>query len=141
MNCLENYFIDLNNLDQLYQALFYEFMRQFGDKLVNLPSKSTLSDLLKKVFGVELKTYYHLCKETKKLKPLSRAEYEGVLFEYIKNYEKDIKKIDGVLVDEVIDLMAAFEKKVIERGAILLAGSSGTFRKTAAKVVCNAHGL
>jgi len=26
--------IDLNNIDQLYQALFYEFMRQFGDKLV-----------------------------------------------------------------------------------------------------------
>jgi hypothetical protein len=44
-------------------------------------------------------------------------------------------------VNEVIDLMAAFEKKVIERGAILLAGRSGSYRKTAAKVVCHAHGL
>lgn len=37
--------------------------------------------------------------------------------------------------------MAAFEKKIIERGAILLAGSSGSFRKTSAKVICNYHGV
>jgi hypothetical protein len=37
--------------------------------------------------------------------------------------------------------MAAFEKKVVERGAILLAGSSGSFRKTAAKIICHSHGL
>jgi hypothetical protein len=35
--------------------------------------------------------------------------------------------------------MAAIEKKVIEKGSILLAGSSGSFRKSAAKIICNAH--
>lgn len=52
VNCLENYLIDLNNSNELYQALGYEFLRQFGDKLVTQNEKNTLIGLLKKVFGV-----------------------------------------------------------------------------------------
>lgn len=73
-------------------------MRQFSDKLVTLSEKQTLYGLFKKIFGVDLNTYYYLCKETKKLKPLSKAEYQQILITYITDYEKEVKKIDAVLV-------------------------------------------
>ncbi len=64
--------IDLNNIQLLNQALYYEVMRQFGDKLVSKAQKEKLSAELAKIFGTELATYYTYCKENKKLKPLPK---------------------------------------------------------------------
>lgn len=86
INCLENYCIDLNDINQISQALFYEFTRQFGDKLVTLNEKQALYQLLKKSIGVDLTTYYYLCEETKKLKPLPKGEYQQMLTGYISEY-------------------------------------------------------
>jgi hypothetical protein len=43
------------------------------------------------------------------------------------------------LVKEAIDLMGSIEKKLIDRGHILLAGTSGSLRKTAVRVLAFKH--
>lgn len=40
---------------------------------------------------------------------------------------------------EAVDLMASIEKKLLDRGHMLLAGASGSLRKTAVRVLAFKH--
>ena len=46
-----------------------------------------------------------------------------------------------ILVEEVVDLMSSIERKIVEGGAMLMAGVSGNLRKTAFKVMAHRHKL
>lgn len=55
----------------------------------------------------------------------------------IKNYENEVKEVNIILVEEVISLMSSLERKIIERGALLLAGMSGNLRKTTLRIIAH----
>jgi dynein heavy chain 2 len=77
--------------------------------------------------------------EANKLKPCARAHYTEILSGYLKAYDNEVKETNIILVREVVDLMASIEKKVIDRGHMLLAGSSGSLRKTSVRVIAFKH--
>jgi hypothetical protein len=64
-----------------------------------------------------------------------------MLKEAIKNYETEVKEINVILVDEIVNLISSIEKKVVDKGSMLLAGSSGSLRKTAVRLVAHKHKL
>ena len=59
--------------------------------------------------------------------------------EAIKSYETDVKEVDIIMVEEVVDLMSSIQKKVVDKGSLLLAGSSGSLRKTATRIIAHKH--
>ena len=44
-------------------------------------------------------------------------------------------------MDEVIHLMSSIERKIAERGALLLAGMTGSLRKTSLRIIAHRHKL
>ena len=44
-----------------------------------------------------------------------------------------------ILVDEVVDLIGSIEKKIVDRGHMLLAGSSGSLRKSVVRILAHKH--
>jgi hypothetical protein len=55
----------------------------------------------------------------------------------IKSYESDVKEVNIILVEEVVSLMSSLERKIIEGGALLLAGMSGNLRKTSLRIIAH----
>jgi hypothetical protein len=55
----------------------------------------------------------------------------------IKNYESEVKEVNLILVDEVINLMGSIERKIAEKGALLFAGMTGSLRKTCLRIIAH----
>lgn len=136
VNHLESYGIDFNDLNQILNAVCYEVNRQFGDRLINFKSKQKFMKLVQPIFG-SLTQRYRL--EESKLLPCSQEDYQKVLSEAIKHYENEVKPTNITLIDEAIDLMSAIEKILLDGGHMLIAGTSGTLRKTATRVIAHHH--
>lgn len=73
----------------------------------------------------------------KKLKLVTREEYKDILAKSIKGYESEVKEVNLILVEELVDLMSSIERKFVEKGALLLAGVSGNLRKTALRIMAH----
>ena len=109
--------------------------KQFGDRLIDTVSKTKFKKLITPLFGDHSNLSFYV--DEKKLKPCGRQEYTEMLKSSIKNYENEVKDLNVILVDEVIDLIGSIEKKIVDRGHMLLAGSSGSMRKTAVRICAN----
>lgn len=72
---------------------------------------------------------------------MSRSEYGEILVKAIKNYESEVKEVNLILVDEVVNLMSSLERKIVERGALLLAGMSGGLRKSTLRIIAHKNKL
>ena len=79
--------------------------------------------------------------EEQKLKAVDRVEYKGILNGAIKNYQREVKDVNLILVQEVVDLMSSIQRKFVEGGALLMAGVSGNLRKTALKIMAHKNQL
>lgn len=73
------------------------------------------------------------------MKPCPREQYVEMLKSSIKVYDNEVKETNIILVDEVIDLFGSIEKKIVDHGHMLLAGSSGSLRKTAVRIQAHKH--
>lgn len=113
-------------------------LRQFGDRLVSQQERERFLKGLKSVFNNDKELYFSIGQDGK-LVQSNREQYTLSLKNTIEFFEKEVKDLKVVLIDEVLALMAAIEKRIIEGGAILLAGSSGNFRRSAANLMAFKH--
>lgn len=52
-----------------------------------------------------------------------------------------MKEINLILIDEVVNLISSIERKIVEKGALLLAGMSGNLRKSCLRIVAHKNKL
>lgn len=121
------------------KILFYEVERQFGDRLVNPQSKTKFRKLLESIFQESEPSYYII--QNQKLIPTVKEHFTLGVKSAADLYERDVRDVRMVLVDEVLSLFAGIEKRILEGGSILLAGESGTFRRTTVNLLAFKHKL
>jgi dynein heavy chain 2 len=115
-------------------ALQYELSRQFADKLVNEEAKNKFDQIFKPPTDL----YYSLG-QNGKLTPTKKEQFTLSLKGTIDFYEREVKDMRVVMVSEVLTLIAGVEKRFLEGGALLLAGSSGNFRRNAVSLMAFKH--
>jgi dynein heavy chain 2 len=90
------------------------------------------------VFQIGKELFYSIG-QNGKLTQSNREQFALSLKGTIDFYEREVKDIKVVMVPEVFALMAGIEKKLLEGGALLLAGSSGNFRRSAVSLMSFKH--
>lgn len=131
---LRLYDIDLTKEDEIMSALQYELIRQFADKLVDEEARSKFDRLFK-----TSRDLFYTSGQSGKLIQTNREQFTLSLKGTIDFYEREVKDMRVVMVPEVLALMAGIEKKLLEGGALLLAGSSGSFRRSAVALMSFKH--
>lgn len=145
---------EINEAQGLIETFIYEASRIFKDRLVDKDSKTRFDKILYTLlknhlrYGETLKDTYFISKVVQGsqslvpgLPPLGRigkADFINMVDQSMRGYEREYKKMDIHLIDEILDLIAFTERTLSQPGAnLLLAGRAGSGRKQSVQLVAH----
>ncbi|XP_039269307.2 cytoplasmic dynein 2 heavy chain 1-like [Styela clava] len=153
---------DSRSADALLRVWAYEGARLFRDRIVDtrgrhrfdsIISGILMNDWSSNVYENMNKSYYvtwgarqeshsdkFLPKHGKQLGNLAVSDLKDIISKGIATYKRDVREIDILVFEEVLEYMARVDR-ILTRpgGSFLLAGRTGVGRRTAISVVANMH--
>lgn len=145
---------EINEAQGLIETLIYESSRIFRDRLVDKDSKIRFDKILYSLlknhlrYNEQMKATYFISKiaqGSQGLVPglpllgrIGAKDFEAMIDQTLRAYEREYKAMDVHLIEEILDLVAYTERTLSQPGAnLLLAGRSGTGRKQSAQLVAH----
>lgn len=145
---------EINEAQGLIETLIYESSRIFRDRLVDKDSKMRFDKILYSLlknhlrYNEQMKATYFISKivqGSQGLVPglpllgrIGAKDFEAMIDQALRAYEREYKSMDVHLIEEILDLVAYTERTLSQPGAnLLLAGRSGTGRKAATQLVAH----
>jgi len=145
---------EINEAAGLIETLIYESSRIFRDRLVDKDSKMRFDKILYSLlknhlrYNEQMKATYFISKivqSSQGLVPglpllgrIGAKDFEAMIDQALRAYEREYKSMDVHLIEEILDLVAYTERTLSQPGAnLLLAGRSGTGRKAATQLVAH----
>lgn len=135
----------LDQSDLLSEILSYELSRSFRDRLVSLESQSKFDNILSSLFKSHLKTgvdltnvfFSSIAGESivkANLSKYEKKDYIALIKQGIINFEREFKELKLLLLDEVLKLLASLDRSLARSKSLLLAGRSGSARKSCSQL-------
>ncbi|GFR12638.1 cytoplasmic dynein 2 heavy chain 1 [Trichonephila clavata] len=143
--------------DGLLRPWSYEACRIFRDRLINIDAtvkfNNIISSILRKDWGVpDISAldgiYYVAGNHTsekakllgKSLERLSSEDWLSIVQRNIKLYNSEVRELDVVIFQEVLDNLAKVDRVLSQHnGSLLLVGMNGSGRRLSVSVVAHAH--
>lgn len=153
---------DGRSSDALLQVWAYEAARIFRDRIADSKGRDrfdsmisgiVINDWSSRVLDNSSDSHYVtwgarqeavaegvLPKHGKQLGILSTSDFQDIIAKGVKTYKRDVREIDILIFEEVLEYMARVDR-ILTRpgGSVLMAGSTGVGRRTAVSVVANMH--